>query len=230
MYKLKLSEPGNPRITVLDLIPESKGIRFKDLQEKCKEAEISYRELLAEVKRLEAAGTVIREAVKAKKGAGTCYKRNVKILLPFGKERYKSFMELFNFSPEELGTEPVEKQIYAALGGIFLTVIDELVMYNLIQNQNRMVQDALINGNNNADMAQQLLEEQGDQGDQMKIALNPDKRLDSALRDFIVPAIKQVTKLTNQIPSSDTNQSKKIIEEALVYAWEHWEEVTKEKK
>lgn len=222
MYKLKLSELGNPRITVLDLIPESNCIRFKDLQEKCKEAEISYRELLAEVKRLEAAGTVIREAVKAKKGAGTCYRRDTKIHLPFGKERHKSFMELFHDSPEELiGTEPVEKQVYAALGAIFLTVADELIMYNIIQHQNRVVQEALISIHNNPDMAQKLSEES---------ALDPDKRLDSALRDFIVPAIKQVTKFTNQIPLSDINHSKKIIEEALVYAWEHWEEVTEEKK
>ncbi len=59
---------------VAALIPED-GIRFKELEAKCKQNKIGYKAMLNALDRLQKAGTVVKDAVKADRGAGTSYRR-----------------------------------------------------------------------------------------------------------------------------------------------------------
>ncbi len=149
-------------VTVADLIPESGTcIRFKELEARCKEHGISHRILLKELKRLEGAGTIIKDAVKADRGAGTCYKRSLKLQIPFYKD-------VENAVKEVRSSEEEQRELIAAiyLKG-FLTLIETVVYNELLEHARK----------NNKEIAE--------------------RRLDSALNDFVLPMIKQITLLSD---------------------------------
>lgn len=151
-------------VRVLDLIPENgKSIRFNELQGKCKEHSISYRILLKELKRLEAAGTIIKEFVKAERGAGTSYRRTVFIPIDRYITPTEAVLDFKDVMEDMVEGNPDKNEaekwaawgFYRAYATIFQAILNELELSRSYP--------------------------------------EPEKRFDCVLNDFIVPLIKRLS-------------------------------------
>ncbi len=178
---------------VLDLIPENgKAIRFKDIDAIRKEHEISYRELIKELKRLEDAGEIVKEAVKAERGAGTQYRRTVFFhaspTLPGDIHTFSDFISDLKAYVESCNKEScAAKAVHNALYILFLSVYDELVEY--IENPNK--------------------EQAG-------------KRLNSVLKDFILPMVTKTTELA-ALPGACSEQAQVALDCAHANSLMDWD-------
>lgn len=186
------------RICVVDIIPEDgKCIRFGELKKQCNKHGISYRILRQELKRLEEAGTIVKEAVKAERGAGTCYRRNLSLHAPELPGFTRIFSDLLGqlkAAVEDVSTDE-EKAVMAsqgllsALWVLQLTIYDELALYTT-----------------NPDREQ------------------AEKRLDSILSDFILPMIKRTTELA-RLPGACDTKAALAMDKLFVDNQKHWLDV-----
>jgi hypothetical protein len=176
---------------VIDLIPaDGKCRRFNELQADCNERGISYRRLRQELKRLEGAGTIIREAVATDRGAGTCYRRNVSLNDKLASELPLSVFAESNIIAHQISQNKDEdnrameasRTINIGLEMLKLTIRDELGEY----------------------------------------AKNPDTesaemRLDSVLKDFVLPLIKQLTPYS-LVPGALDAKAREIVDRVTIEA------------
>lgn len=183
---------------VFDLIPEDgKCKRFMKLEEECKEHGISYRILRQELKRLEEAGTIVKEAVKAKRGAGTCYRRDVPFHAPGLSQGLRSSSNMIAYlisSVDEMNTEEgkaamASQGLFSVLWSLHFILHHELAIYT----ENPDKEDA-------------------------------EKRLDSILMDFIFPMIKRTIVLA-VLPGACDIRASLAMEKIIVDNLDRWVDV-----
>lgn len=117
---------------VAALISED-GIRFKELEARCKQNKIGYKAMLNALERLQEAGTVVKDAVKADRGAGTQYRR---ILAPFTPPPdYSIFQKAMEEVEAIQDKNEREKKtmwaIHVLYITIYITILSELIEYTL---------------------------------------------------------------------------------------------------
>lgn len=203
----RFPEKAKRSVEVADLIPEDGTcIRFNELKNECTKHGISHRILLKDLKRLQEAGTIIKEAVKAERGAGTCYKR-ILIDLPFYNTSFpnttlKAFSvqlkdleirldAIQNKSIKDVDEEKkiATKDFYNLYINIYMTILSELGQYAV--NPNR--QEA-------------------------------EMHVDSVLKDFIVPMIKKTVTISCH-PVMRDEQIKFALFKAPFLGSENWNSV-----
>lgn len=199
----RFPEKAKRSVEVADSIPDDGTcIRFNDLKNKCKKHGISHRILLKDLKRLQEAGTIIKEAVNTERGAGTCYKRIVidnfspntplntfSVMLKNLEIMLEAIQNKTTLQDVDVAKKIAIKEFYNLYVKIYMTILSELGQYAL--NPNR--QEA-------------------------------EMRINSVLKDFIVPMIKQTVTISCH-PLITNEQARFALFKAPFYGSENWDSV-----
>jgi hypothetical protein len=204
--------PRKISVKVLDLIPaDGTSKRFKELEAEGKKNGISYRILRQELKRLEKAGTVLREAVKAERGAGTCYRRNMFLnnklaselaselpLSIFTESKIKAY-QIQHEEEYEVSAKEKEEPLYVAKRADNRAMKGSQIINNALEMLKLTIRDELAEYSNNPDTE------------------SAEMRFDSVLEDFIVPLIKQLGPYA-LIPGALDDKAREVVDRITVEA------------
>lgn len=186
---------------VAALIPEDGScIRFKDLEAECKGNKIKYKAMLTALKRLEADGTIVKEAVKADRGAGTCYRRTVFLhsspTIPGDIQTFSDFISYLKSIVQP--AENTDEQAKLAVQGV----------HNALYVLFLSIYDELVEYTRNPNK---------------KLA---EKRLNSVLKDFILPLVMKTTELA-ALPGACSKQSQVALDCAHAESLKDWDKIWK---